>query len=153
MQKGGVGRRATSSYFGTVGDPIGRCRSSDRYRARNTQSVRCKTYGTSAHSSGQARPQTAHSNSRRQNGVETRKRKPNDFIVLSQVVGEVDLGRTSKMQIDQDRPQTVVDKFRDMRPLARVSCKWLGASSMARVISTRAPGRSTLSKFCRASFW
>ena len=91
MQKGEVGRRSTSSYFGTVGDPIGRCRSSDRYRAGNTQSVRCKTYGTSAHSSRQARPQTAHSNSRRQNGVETKKPKPNVFIVLSQVVGEVGL--------------------------------------------------------------
>ena len=91
MQKGGVGRRATSSYFGTVGDPIGRCRSSDRYRAGNTQSVRCKTYGTSAHTSRQARPQTAHSNSRRQNVVETKKSKPNVFIVPSQVVGEVGL--------------------------------------------------------------
>ena len=72
-------------------DPIGRCRSSDRYRAGNTQSVRCKTYGTSAHSSGQARPQTANSNSRRQNVVETKKPKPNVFIVPSQVVGEVGL--------------------------------------------------------------
>ncbi len=35
MQKGEVGRRSTSSYFGTVGDPIGRCRSSDRYRGGN----------------------------------------------------------------------------------------------------------------------
>ena len=56
-----------------------------------TQSLRCKTYGTSAHSSRQARPQTAQSNSRRQNGVETKKPKPNVFIVLSQVVGEVGL--------------------------------------------------------------
>ena len=50
-----------------------------------------KTYGTSTHSDRQVRPQTANSNSRRQNGVETKKPKPNVFIVLSQVVGEVGL--------------------------------------------------------------
>ena len=121
MQKGGVGRRATSSYFGTVGDPIGRCRSSDRYRAGNTQSVRCKTYGTSAHSSGQARPQTANSNSRRQNVVETKKPKPNVFIVPSQVVGEVGLdpGLNSLAKspvltfnyIKSSRPSRLMDGF------------------------------------------
>ena len=42
MLKGGVGRRATLSYFGTVGDPIGRGRPSDRCRAGNTQSMRAR---------------------------------------------------------------------------------------------------------------
>ena len=53
--------------------------------------MRCKAYGTSTHSDRQARPQTANSNSRRQNVVETKKPKPNVFIASSQVVGEVGL--------------------------------------------------------------
>ena len=55
------------------------------------QPVRCKAYGTSTYTVGEARPETAHANSRRQNVVETKRAKPNVFIVPSRVVGEVGL--------------------------------------------------------------
>ena len=71
--------------------------SPNRQRARNTQSVRYKTYGTSTHSDRQARPQIAHSNSHGQNVVETKKPKPNVFIVPSGVVGEVGLATSTQI--------------------------------------------------------
>ncbi len=46
---------------------------------------------TPTHFARQARPQTTNSNSHGQNVVETKKPKPNVFIVLLEVVGEVGL--------------------------------------------------------------